>query len=227
MISDNYSCIFVHIPKVAGQSIENFFLKLHNLDWNTREPLLLKYNPDPTKGPERLAHLLAEEYVNCGHTPKHTFDSYFKFAFVRNPWDRLVSEFTYREDYQGLTFKHFVMNRLPKESQYTDSYRHIMPQTKFVFNNEGKQLVDFIGRFENLQQDFAYVCSKLNIPPAILPHINVSSSQSLKSKLTQLLKLKKKTKRLHYTDYYDAETQEIVGTMYAEDIKTFNYTFGN
>src|SRR5262245_2591511 len=86
MISHAQRCVFVHIPKVAGQSVEHVFVGWNNLTWKKRAPLLLRPNDNPAKGPPRLAHLRAEEYVQFGYLPPEKFASYFKFSFVRNPW---------------------------------------------------------------------------------------------------------------------------------------------
>ena len=67
--------------------------------------------------------------------------------------------------------------------------------------------VDFLGRFENFENDFSYVCNYLNIPDLKLPHIN-------------------KRNRNRYTEYYDDETREIVEEKYARDIEYFGYKFG-
>ena len=121
MISHDFRCIFIHIPKVAGQSIEHFFLDLHGLDWDSRGSLLLRHNPDRARGPVRLAHLTAREYVDCGHIGQSDFDAYFKFAFVRNPWARLVSEYHYREHHRRQSFRDFVLHGFPEADLYRDS----------------------------------------------------------------------------------------------------------
>ena len=227
MISHKYKCIFIHIPKTAGQSIEHFFLNLHGLSWEKRAPLLLKYNPDPNAGPESLAHLTASEYVQLGHISEKKFLQYYKFAFVRNPWARLVSEYRYRTCYRNFTFTEFVMSGLPEPNPYSDKYRHIMPQYDFLYDINGKLLVDFVAKFENLQKDFHQVLKKLSLPLSDLPHINASSSKrgNLINKLKCLLITKNETTQKHWIDYYNKETREKVAELYAKDIKKFNYRF--
>jgi hypothetical protein len=207
MISDKYKSVFVHIPKTGGQSVEDLFLRLHGLTWETRAPLLLRFNPDPSSGPERLAHLTANEYLAFNYLDKTDFQSYFKFSFVRNPWSRLVSDYRYRQEPGFFSFREFVTKRLPERDSYSDSYRHIMPQCDFLYDTNGRQLVDFIGKTENIAEDFSVVAEKLRLPEISLPHLNSSGDKR------------------HYSTYYDYELVELVGNLYAEDVKRFNYTF--
>jgi hypothetical protein len=224
MICKDYNCIFVHIPKTAGQSIEHFFLNLVGLTWETREPLTLKYNEDPSLGPERLSHLTAEEYVSCGHVSEAEFSKIFKFSFVRNPWSRLVSEYLYRKYNMQFSFKEFVMEGFPKPSLSND-YRHVMSQSDFVYDHEGNLLVDFIGKFERLQPDFDLVCQKIGIENSTLPHVNSTKTPKSK-KLSSLFPSKGQKKKLHYTEYYDEEAKEAVAEIYKRDIELFDYKFG-
>jgi hypothetical protein len=207
MICKDYKCVFIHVPKVAGQSIELFFAQLIGLTWQSRAPLLLRFNPDPAFGPRRLAHLMASEYVPCGHITEAEFNSFYKFSFVRNPWDRIVSEYKYRGHSKRFDFKSFLFKHLPS-SKLSDGRRHIISQHCFLYDESGRQLVDFIGRFENLQKDFDFVCKRLNISNAILPHRNQSPN------------------RKNYIEYYDSESKEFIAKLYEKDIKMFNYSFG-
>ena len=217
MICHKYKCIFVHIPKTAGQSIEHVFLNLLGLSWEEREPLLLKFNYDKNLGPPRLAHLKAQEYLKYNYISQSMFDSYFKFSFVRNPWSRIVSFYNYRRYYQLFSFKHFVTKRLKNKISERD-YWFIGPQYEFIMNHNGDIIVDYIGRFENLKNDFNVICNALGLKDVKLPHVNKAREASF------MRKFFRKSKR-HYSEYYDKETKEIVENAYKKDIQIFNYSF--
>ncbi|REL26116.1 hypothetical protein DXX93_05680 [Thalassotalea euphylliae] len=238
MICHQQKCLFIHIPKAAGQSVESVFVEKQGLTWQERAPLLLRANSEPKLGPPRLAHLTAQEYIDCGHISKDLFQAYFKFSFVRNPWARLVSEYKYRrlhgdKAYQA-DFKTFLFRYFPKPSDddyinHKDYYRHVLPQSHFLFDENGHQLVDYIGKFERLQHDFDYVCKAIGLSQTMLPHKNTSKAigvkQRLKLKLSQLLPTAQPKKA--YQEYYDSESREFVAELYAQDIENFNYQFNN
>jgi Sulfotransferase family len=232
VISARHRCVFVHVPKTAGMSVEHVFVQLSGLTWETRAPLLLHGNDDPRLGPPRLAHLTAGEYVSCGHLSAEEFASYFKFAFVRNPWDRMVSEYKYRGFPVKIDFKTYLFRRLPAPG-WTDTYRHIIPQLDFVADESGRLLVDFVGRFENLQADFDQVCVRLGLAPTPLPRVNRSleddqplSFRELRKRLRRAIHTREREHTFsHYTEYYDAESREFVGDMFRKDIEAFSYSF--
>ena len=229
MICRPFNCIFVHIPKAAGQSIEMFFMNRLNLDRDNeshRQQLLLTDNDDPSRGTEKLSHLSASEYVRCGYLSQQEFDQYYKFSFVRNPWARLVSEYRYRNFLSHRSFKDFVMNKLP-EPGWDDKYRHVMPQTQMLYDDNGRLLVDFVGKFEQLPLDFKKVCKHLGFSDCKLPHINSSNKRSreLRRKTRNFLYQNKESDLLKYIDFYDDETRDYVGNLYRADIRNFKYTF--
>jgi hypothetical protein len=235
VICHPYGCVFVHIPKTAGISVEHVFLDLMGLTWDTRAALLLRHNDDPSRGPPRLAHLKASEYVSCGYLTQQEFDRYFKFSFVRNPWDRLVSEYKYRGHPVRMDFKTYLFRHLPKPG-FTDTYCHIVPQSEFLFDELGTLLVDFVGRYESLQTDFETVCARLGIPPSPLPHANrslegrppVKTLNDVKKLLRRWLwNLERKHTFPHYTQYYDSESREFVAELFRNDIQAFGYAFGD
>jgi len=232
MLSNKYKCVYVHIPKVAGQSIERVFIGLHGLTWENRAPLLLRPNDDPALGPPRLAHLSAAEYVSCGYITQKEFDSYFRFSFVRNPWSRLVSVYRYLGLSEDMSFRQFLIEDFAADDLWEPRLFKI-PQYDFLFTNDGRQLVDYIGRFENLQTDFDQVCSAIGLPAMKLPHANETGSgrsvlDSVKDRIKRISPIHRKyDEHDHYTGYYDSETRKIFERLYSMDIETFGYTFGS
>ena len=229
MICRSFQCIFVHIPKAAGRSVEMYFINRLDLDRDNeahRQQVLLNDNDDQTRGTEKLSHLSASEYVDCGYISKQDFDQYHKFSFVRNPWARLVSEYRYRNFLNHRNFKDFVMNKLPKPG-WNDKYRHVMPQTDMLYDKDGHLLVDFVGKFENLQQDFDQVCTQLGFTDSRLPHINSSDKKSrdLRRKARNIFHRNKESNLRRYNEFYDEETRNYVTALYRADIENFNYQF--
>ncbi len=233
MISHPHRCIFVHIPKCAGQSVEHLFLDALGHDWDSRAILSLGFNNDPALGPPRLAHLKASEYVDLGYVSQETFDDYFKFAIVRNPWARLVSMYKYLGLHLRRDFRDFVLSDL--ERKYLPKMRWFAgPQTDFVVDEANNLLVDIIVRFEQLDEGFEPVARAVGLPNASLPHVNPSSDIlpqfGLRPKQLARFALRQVKDRSiahhsNYRDYYDNETRDAVARIYHSDIEIFGYVF--
>lgn len=234
MIDHKHKVIFIHIPKNAGQSIESVFIELLGLKWETRAPLLLRPNDKLEIGPPRLAHLKAKEYVKYNYISEELFNEYFKFTYVRNPWDRMISIYKYYRYNQRCGFKYYVMNIFRKKI-WNEKHWFVGPQSDFVYDENGNKLVDFIGRFENIQNDFYKICDYLSLTHLEIPHRNSSGKirpkLSFSSKmiffnyLASLAKIKKIPSHKKYQDYYDVETREYVSEIYNSDIENFGYKF--
>ena len=142
------------------------------------------------------------------------WDNRFSFAIVRNPWDRAVSQFYYRKmtNQTGLSdhplefkdwVKHVFVMRSP---EFMNEEKMFLNQADWVTDEEGDIMVDYIGKFENIQQVWDEICDRLNRQPSKLPH-------------------KKKSSRGKYQSYYDDESKEIVGDFFKRDIELFDYSF--
>lgn len=233
MISHKYKVIFIHIPKVAGQSIETFFLELHGLDWQNRAPLLLGPNDNPEIGPPRLAHLRAVDYCKYHYISPDCFNDYFKFSFIRNPWSRTVSFYRYTKYSRIVAFEYFVKKVLPdliKEQNWFYG-----SQYDFVYD-ENRLMIDFLGRYESLDEDFEKLCKRLDIENEGLPHINKSSRETKNEVKKMVSKFKRKLHRImrygkdevnssDYKDYYDRDLIRLVEEIYHKDIEAFEYNF--
>jgi len=204
VISNNLGCIFVHIQKTGGSSV--------------RQALSL---PQNEPGKHRFA---TELRAGC---ERDVWNSYFKFAFVRNPWDRLVSWWAMiarnaqaasegRQQVNG--FQRFILSRACTFEEFLlncDEEYHDLDGSKWIFRNQieylsderGELLVDFVGRFEQLDEHFAFVASRLQLPGSGIPHLNRSP-------------------RARYTDYYTPKLADLVGERYAKDVAAFGYEFG-
>tara|TARA_R110001592_G_scaffold130031_5_gene343041 strand:- start:1652 stop:2278 length:627 start_codon:yes stop_codon:yes gene_type:complete len=141
---------------------------------------------------------------------------YWKFAFVRNPYSRMVSWFSYlTQGLNGLTAQKIHAKTYGTDYLLGDFKNFCNFAPFWVFNNQFFHLcdkdenikIDFVGRYENLQEDLGIVCDKIGIPQQKLPRTN-------------------KSKHKHYTEYYDDETRQIVAEKYAKDIEYFGYEFG-
>jgi len=232
MISTFDNCLFIHIPKTAGQSIESVFLNRAGLSWQQRDAMLLRKNSNPNLGPPRLAHLTAQEYLAYSYLSEQQFHAMFKFTIVRNPWDRLVSEYRYKQ--HRFSFKDFIFKHFPKKGQddyqgFNGIYRHVMPQYQFIYDDSEKLMVDYVGRFENLAEDFYAITKTICNERLTLPIKNQTNNISIKTKLAKLFTTSQqnasKASAPRYQDYYDRETAEAVKKLYQKDITFFNYTF--
>lgn len=234
MISHKYKTLFFHIPKTAGQSIESYFLQLHCLNWEERDALLLKPNSNKDAGPPRLAHLKPDEYLKYDYISAEKYDEYFKFAVVRNPWSRAVSFYKFSQYRHIVSFNYFVRNELPR--LFREKSWFYGPQFNFI-SIDDKEQIDYLARFENLEQDFKEICSSIKIPYSTLPHKNKAKRLSLHLSLREAYyKLKERPDLLfhlslnssmkeNYTEYYDSSLKKIVSQLYKKDIKKFNYSF--
>jgi hypothetical protein len=208
MLSREYRTIFVHVPKTGGQSIESVFLRVLGLTRETRAPLLLMPNPDPSRGPRRLAHLYASEYAALGYVSRKEFSSFFKFAVVRNPWARAVSLYKFRGRSQGIAFDRFVQEALVERREMPElDSRQVDAQTLYVHGEGGALLVDKVLRYENLAAEFAEASRRIFGREEPLPAANVSPD------------------RRDYRMFYDEATVELVAKVYAADIEAFGYKF--
>lgn len=208
MISHARRCIFVHIPKTGGTSIENLIWPepKQRSEADLWMGFVDKYhNKYQTGG---LQHLLAGQ-IKAEVEARH-FDPYFKFSVVRNPWDKVISQFTFMSrrkdlrDFIGMQQDDCLKTYL----QLISRRRHVQwePQVSFLFDADGHCLVDYIGRFESFAQSVRAIASRLGLEATEIPHANQGQ-------------------RGAYQDYYDAESKEMVGAMYAHDVKTFGYAY--
>ena len=189
--------IFFHIPKTGGTSISKC-LKLERRGveyaWGSRRQHLT------------WQEMLVDEYVT-----EEQMSNYFKFSFVRNPFDRIVSCFLYqkraKEIDRNISFSKYVAIAHERRGRnYIKRYFYFRPQCEFICR-DGANILDFVGRFEYINRDFKDLMSYFDM------------------KCPRLLHAQRSRKRKSYQSYYSKKSKNLVRKMYAKDLDIFGYSF--
>lgn len=197
--------MFAAIPKTGTHSVRQA-LRPHMRDGDLEQVGLFvnRQLPIPELAQLRHGHISLDQlrrFMDPGQ-----FADYFKFAFVRNPFDRFVSYCSFMTR-SGDAFardprrvmRHFLSNP-PRQ--------HVLfaPQHMFVTDSEGALLADYVGRVEAMQDSFNFIAGKIGIPSIELGKVNASE-------------------RASYRDYYDQQLVDGVASLYARDLDLFGYEF--
>jgi hypothetical protein len=229
-VSRSLSCAFIHVRKTAGTSIVRALeaadprLYLNEVGmWDIlcaypeRRNLLRRlrgfYLIGSAKGyPQwHLPAVIVRELIG-----RQKWKSLFTFAFVRNPWDLVVSAYHFekRSVAQSPVLRTEpdraeAIRRCPDFDRFVRIYPLLEPadMTSMIADDNGQSIVDFVGRFENLQTDFSAVCERIGLRDSGLSHENRSED------------------RRAYRDYYSKETRDIVARYFERDINLFGYEF--
>ena len=192
VVSRRRAFVFTHIPKTAGTSIA----------------LALQEAVDGTAhggtAHETLADLIARQPVAR---------DYFKFAFVRNPWERAVSFYFHARQRLARTLPQMqavesfedMLRLLDRGAEWIADLLSLRPQTGFIRGADGALLTDFVGRYERLEQDFALACRRAGVAAA-LPRRNESRHGP-------------------YAGYYSDWGKGFVAERYRDDVMQFDYRF--
>lgn len=217
MIEHKHKFIFVHIPRCGGNFINTFFNSSYV------EVFLNAKGPNRDGDNYEIDHYPLSRYLQL--FPNCT--NYFKFAFIRNPWSKVLSEFFFKKygtkrggmwgpcdrfiDCENLEFPEYIrelekkfhlIKQLKTQNQYEVS--HFTGYVDYIGDGTG---LDFVGRLENFENDFSLLCSNFGIE--YVPQAKKNSVD-----------------HLHYTEYYSDTTKNIVEELYREDINNFDYKFG-
>jgi hypothetical protein len=216
ILLDRHNAVYIETPKVACTSIKVALARIAGVDLRAADgnPHEAQW-PTPASGPASSGPL---------------FPGLFAFAFVRNPWARLVScyrdkiggevdGYTYftirpgvanclaRFDVMraGMSFDEFVRAVATIPDDEADA--HFRSQHTFVTGGDGQPAIDFIGRYERIAEDFQLVGRTIGLPALELPRLQAVREPAA------------------YATFYTAETRQLVAERYARDIELFGYAF--
>lgn len=218
MVSTEHDFLFVHIPKTAGNAIQNVLREYSEAR--------VEADADHLDGEHRFG-VTDEKYGTTKHSPiseyqaaiePEVYERLFKFAVIRNPWDRMISAYfsPHRGDveWRPEAFREFVQDQPPLryyidtldfKGRLAGKIARVSPGGAQLVKPLGEDL-DFVFRFENLNEGFQRLCDHIGIPKQSLPVRNESN-------------------RDHYSAYYTAELRGLVGRRFAEEIRFGDYHF--
>lgn len=216
LLSLKYNFLFVHIAKTGGTSVRD---SLSHYKW--RDPYripqylcsrisALTGHKIGAKFPRHAKVVAAREML-----PREVFERLFKFAFVRNPWDLQVSSWHHlrRERPHLIVHTHEFADFLrwkfdPARPAQYHADMSTERQIDYLIDLDGQVIVNFIGRYETLTDDFSTACQRIGIPCPRLEHARKATDRGR-----------------DYRTYYTDTTAEWVARHYRRDIEQFGYRF--
>ncbi len=176
MISHKHKFVFIHIPRVGGTSFE------------------LSVGVNMWKDHPNEKHLCTKETIK--KYGKDTWDDYFTFSMVRNPYSRIISLWKSGYYCKAETLYEFLLKFKPAE--------HESNKIRFIDILNPKP--DFVGRTENYEEDCKYICQKTGLDSLPILHVE-------------------KTEHTQYSYYYSKKTKAIVDYLFGKDVKEFDYCY--
>ena len=206
IISHQHSFLFTAIPKTGTHSVRRA-LRQHLGPNDIEQVGLFERKSLPYEPIAALGH----GHISLGQIRpflgEEAFARYFKFSFVRNPFDRFISycAFMTREDgafeqRPQEVMRYFLFKDRP------DDHLLFFPQHAFLVDGAGRLLTDAVGRMEDMQGSYDALCRRIGIPSEQLGKIN-------------------STRRDDYREYYDRELVDAVANLYRRDLDLFGYQF--
>ena len=202
LLSRERGFAFIHIPKTAGMSVHR---------------ALAEVSPDAVRRIEEMPathdrqkqrHAFAQDLKR--HLGEPAWQRLFTFAFVRNPWARMVSWYNMCRERPTTPFMWRVSREVASFAEFIELPDNFLERTRFnqidyVTDDDGQILVNFVGRYESLNRDFDWICKHIGVE-VTLPHVN-------------------STTRVDYREYYNPRSRRLVTERFRRDIDAFGYDF--
>ncbi len=196
---EKHNLLFLNIPKVASSTLWSVAARLHD-DFKTEEAKQVRQYKLPAIRSSKI----------------HLYPEVRKVAFVRNPFDRLVS--AYRQKILGNKRQFIERNKLDAglsfeafadfvcSTQDHNADRHFRSQFSYLYNYQGECIVDFLGRLESFHTDMNRLIKQFQLPAIKIPHWN-------------------KTPQTDYKTFYTKALRDKVEKRYALDLECLGYSF--
>ena len=228
IVSHKYKFIFIKTHKTAGSSIEMALAPLCGpsdiitpMESNARTGVPQNFHGDSSLDKLYACSRFARKLINrhsrllkswyYEHMPAwrvreqvgtEVWDSYYKFCFERNPWDKVVSYYLWKRHGQGRT--------VPSFREYVLLKSHRLPLDANLYFDDNDLLVDHVYEFKGFEHSLHQICKQLDMP---------FSGEVPREKYGI------KSDRKPYQYYYDEDTKAKVAEMFAREISTFKYSF--
>lgn len=205
IISHRHKFIFFAVPKTGTHSVRQALRShLGAEDLEQVGLFVQKRFPFPEFKDIPHGHLTVRQIEPV--LGAETFRSYFKFAYVRNPYDRFISLCAFRG--RGGEFKADPVGFMKSIARGPSPLGHLLywPQTAFLSGESGELAMDFIGRTETMQGSYDEICDRLGLPKTVLARANSSEHRP-------------------YREYYDEELERFVSQFYRADLEKLGYEF--
>ena len=213
-INHDKKAIYIHIPKTGGSfirdSLKNYYgFKTYYLKRPDHNQLCRIHDNSVDKHENKifgtLLYYKTSPYLNKIMNMDHEkWNNYFIFTFVRNPYDRLISGYSYCNKF-NISFDNFMNNMMRFNCWiYWHSF---MPQIRHITNEKGESNINFIGKYENLYEDFNNVL------------------QILDFRIVHKNEVKNKSTHKHYSQYYNNQNIKKINSILEDDLKNLDYSY--
>ena len=212
LLNNHNKFIFFHLYKCGGTSLRDI-LKPHLSE------IIYPNRFVELGNAHSLPRDIRDIYKNLNKI--ELFNSYFKFTFVRNPFDWLLSIYYYilknvnhnehfKVKVMSLSdFINYYINDMIKSNESKDlGHNKVTTLYDYVTDENGNILLDFIGKFESMENDMKFICQTLGIQYKNIPLLNVNSA-----------------KEKDYKKYYDDNSKKLIEKYFEKDLDYFNYKF--
>jgi hypothetical protein len=215
-INHDLKAIFIHVHKTGGTYISYMLHKYYGFkNYYLRRPDHDKFCLNKSKSTKYinyenrvhgvLVYYKTSPYLNkkMGMTPEK-WDTYYKFCFIRNPYDKIISAWNHVNRYKIPFANYLNIAKICNDVEYMHVF---LPQTRSIINEKGKIDINYIGKFENLEEDFQTILKNIGVKEVI---------HDVKKEMN-------KRDHMEFYKYYNQDVLNKVNILLQEDFKNLDY----